>query len=91
MARLPDVGDLVARARRGEHRAVARLIPLAEADTGGALPRELAAALAPYTGRAHVVGLTGPPGVGKSTSTSALVTALRQRGRRVGVLAVDPS
>src|SRR4029079_16925658 len=53
--------------------------------------REVAAALAPYTGRAHVVGLTGPPGVGKSTTTSALVTALRRRGRKVGVLAVDPS
>jgi LAO/AO transport system kinase len=91
--RSPDVADLVARARRGEARAVARLISLVEADTatGRALLREVAAALAPYTGRAHVVGLTGPPGVGKSTSTSALVTALRRRDRRVGVLAVDPS
>lgn len=53
--------------------------------------REVAAALAPHTGNAHVVGLTGPPGVGKSTSTSALVGALRAHGRRVGVLAVDPS
>jgi LAO/AO transport system kinase len=47
--------------------------------------------LAPYTGGAHVVGLTGSPGVGKSTTTSALVTAARSTGRRVGVLAVDPS
>lgn len=85
----PDVGDLVERARRGEHRAVARLISLVE-NAGPQLP-EVAAALAPHTGRAHVVGLTGPPGVGKSTSTSVLVTALRARGRRVGVLAVDPS
>jgi uncharacterized protein with PhoU and TrkA domain len=53
--------------------------------------RELAAALAPHTGRARVVGLTGSPGVGKSTTTSALVTALRADGRRVGVLAVDPT
>jgi len=88
-----DVADLVARARRGEHRAVARLISLVESDTaaGRAHLREVAVALAPYTGRAHVVGLTGPPGVGKSTSTSALVAALRRQGRRVGVLAVDPS
>ncbi|MDT7578778.1 MAG: GTPase [Pseudonocardiales bacterium] len=88
-----DVADLVARARRGEPRAVARLISLVETDTasGRAQLREVAAALAPHAGRAHVVGLTGPPGVGKSTSTSALVTALRRRGRRVGVLAVDPS
>jgi LAO/AO transport system kinase len=49
------------------------------------------AALAPHTGQAHVVGLTGAPGVGKSTTTSALVAAYRARGQRVGVLAVDPS
>jgi LAO/AO transport system kinase len=53
--------------------------------------REVATALAPHTGRAQVVGLTGSPGVGKSTSTSALVSALRKQGKRVGVLAVDPS
>ena len=72
---------------------MARLISLVETDTvaGRALLRDVASRLAPHTGRAHVVGLTGPPGVGKSTSTSALVTALRRRGRRVGVLAVDPS
>jgi LAO/AO transport system kinase len=93
VSRPQDVADLVARARQGEHRAVARLISLVETDSasGRALLRDVAARLAPYTGRAHVVGLTGPPGVGKSTSTSALVTALRRRGRRVGVIAVDPS
>lgn len=91
----PDVPDLVERARRGEARAVARLISLVESgadgDAGAADLRAVAAALAPHAGRAHVVGLTGPPGVGKSTSTSVLVGALRARGRRVGVLAVDPS
>ena len=45
----------------------------------------------PHAGKAHIVGITGAPGVGKSTSTNALVTALRQRGKRVGVLAIDPS
>lgn len=49
------------------------------------------AALVPHAGGAHVIGITGAPGVGKSTSTSALVTALRARGQRVGVLAIDPS
>jgi LAO/AO transport system kinase len=49
------------------------------------------AALAPHAGHAHVVGLTGSPGVGKSTTTSALVKELRSEGKRVGVLAVDPS
>jgi LAO/AO transport system kinase len=49
------------------------------------------AALAPHTGHAHIIGITGSPGVGKSTSTNALVAAYRSRGRRIGVLAVDPS
>ncbi|MDX2878072.1 methylmalonyl Co-A mutase-associated GTPase MeaB [Streptomyces ipomoeae] len=86
---MQDVPTLVAQAREGRPRAVARLISLVE----GASPqlREVMAALAPLTGGAYVVGLTGSPGVGKSTSTSALVTAYRRAGKRVGVLAVDPS
>lgn len=47
--------------------------------------------ITPYTGKARVIGLTGAPGVGKSTTTNALVSELRRRGARVGVLAVDPS
>ncbi|WP_170994617.1 methylmalonyl Co-A mutase-associated GTPase MeaB [Streptomyces sp. BPSDS2] len=84
-----DVPTLVEQARAGRPRAVARLISLVE----GASPqlREVMAALAPLAGHAYVVGLTGSPGVGKSTSTSALVTAYRRAGKRVGVLAVDPS
>lgn len=87
--RAPDVPALVAQARAGSPRAVARLISLVE-DADPAL-REVMAALAPYTGHARVIGLTGSPGVGKSTTTSALVRALRARDERVGVLAVDPS
>jgi GTPase len=94
-----DVAELVARAQTADARAVARLISLVESGgssggegaVGGSVLREVAAALAPYGGQAQVVGLTGSPGVGKSTSTSALVTALRADGKRVGVLAVDPS
>ncbi|GAA4126217.1 methylmalonyl Co-A mutase-associated GTPase MeaB [Knoellia locipacati] len=68
---------------------MARLISLVE-DGHPALP-EVMAALAPHGGHAHVVGLTGSPGVGKSTTTAALITALRARDQRVAVLAVDPS
>ena len=84
-----DVPDLVERAREGDARAVARLISLVE--DASPLLREVMAGLAPYTGNAQIVGITGSPGVGKSTSTNALVTALRATGKRVGVLAVDPS
>jgi len=89
-----NVPELVERARGGDPRAVARLISLVE--DGSPLLREVMAGLVPYAGSAdgkgaHVVGVTGSPGVGKSTSTSALVGELRKAGRRVGVLAVDPS
>jgi LAO/AO transport system kinase len=68
---------------------VARLISLVE--DGHPALREVMAALAPHSGTAHVIGITGSPGVGKSTSTNALVGAFRKRGKRIGVLAVDPS
>jgi LAO/AO transport system kinase len=84
-----DVPALVEQARAGRPRAVARLISLVE-NAHPAL-REVMAALAPHTGRAWVIGLTGSPGVGKSTTTNMLVKAFRARGKRVGVLAVDPS
>jgi LAO/AO transport system kinase len=84
-----DVPSLVSRAREGDPRAVARLVTLVE-NRDPALP-EVAAALAPYSGTAQIIGLTGSPGVGKSTTTNELVRALRALGRRVGVLAVDPS
>jgi LAO/AO transport system kinase len=84
-----DVTDLINRARHADPRAVARLISFVESNSP--VLREVAAGLAGVPAQAHVVGLTGSPGVGKSTLTNALVTALRARGDRVGVLAVDPS
>ncbi|MBW4702884.1 methylmalonyl Co-A mutase-associated GTPase MeaB [Micromonospora sp. RL09-050-HVF-A] len=84
-----DVPMLVERAREGDPRAVARLITLVE--SGDEMLPQVAAALAPYAGQAQVVGLTGSPGVGKSTTTNELVRALRAGGHRVGVLAIDPS
>ncbi len=86
-AESPD--ELVARARAGEARAIGRLI--SQVEDGSPVLRDVMAALTPYTGRARIVGLTGSPGVGKSTSTNALVAELRSRDLRVGVLAIDPS
>jgi len=68
---------------------VARLISLVE-NADPALP-QIMAALSPHTGQAWIIGLTGSPGVGKSTTTTMLVHAFRRLGHRVGVLAVDPS
>jgi len=83
-----DLAELVDQARAGRSRAIGRLVSLVESDRE--LPA-LMALLAPDTGRARVIGLTGPPGVGKSTTVAGLVTALRARDERVAVLAVDPS
>ncbi|MEE2059018.1 methylmalonyl Co-A mutase-associated GTPase MeaB [Rhodococcus artemisiae] len=76
-------------ARGGRFRAIAQLLSLVEQDHPQ-LP-EVTAALTPHTAGAVVIGLTGPPGAGKSTMTSMLVSAFREEGRRVGVLAIDPS
>jgi LAO/AO transport system kinase len=90
---MPEVRDslatLIEGAQAGDVRKIARLI--SKIEDGGNEAREAMRALAAYSGRAHVIGLTGAPGVGKSTTTSALVTALRAGGHRVAVLAVDPS
>ncbi len=80
-----SVPELVAAARSGSRRAVGRLLSLVE----GEEREKVLAALDPAPIR--VVGLTGPPGAGKSTTVSALVGAYRERGLRVAVLAVDPS
>ncbi|MFL6270839.1 MAG: methylmalonyl Co-A mutase-associated GTPase MeaB [Actinomycetes bacterium] len=84
------VDRLVERLRAGDKRAVARLISWVEDGDRDQL-RDAAEALNPVTGRAQVIGLTGSPGVGKSTLAGALVAAYRAKGLTVGVLAVDPS
>jgi LAO/AO transport system kinase len=84
-----EVHDTITAVRAGNPRALGRLISWIE-NASPALPT-IMKELAPDTGRAHVVGLTGAPGVGKSTTATSLVRALRARGERVGVLAVDPS
>lgn len=79
--------DLLREFERRNPRALARAISHAEAGRGG----ELVRALYPKAGHATTVGLTGPPGVGKSTLASALVRDARARGKRVGIVSVDPS
>jgi LAO/AO transport system kinase len=88
-----DAGEpaaaLVSAAHGGDPRALARLISLVE--NGSPQLRGVMKLIAPSTGQARVIGLTGAPGVGKSTITGALVRVYRDRGQRVGVLAVDPT
>jgi LAO/AO transport system kinase len=80
---------LAERVRGGDPRALARAISIIE-DEGPEASR-LVAALHPHAGRATVVGVTGPPGAGKSTLVDRLAAAFRARGASVGILAVDPS
>ncbi len=84
-----DPAEAIRRARDGDARALGRLLSLVE--NGAPQLRAVMEALAPLTGRARVLGLTGSPGVGKSTVTGALVAAYRGQGLRVGVLAIDPT
>jgi len=81
--------ELAERVLKGDRRAVARAISLVE-DGAPELPA-LSAALYPRTGRAYTIGLTGSPGVGKSSLVSALVRAARERDVTVAVLAIDPT
>ena len=80
---------LIAGVRAGDRRAIGRAISLAE--RLGPESRELVAALHPDTGRAWRVGITGPPGAGKSTLISGLAGLLRRAGRSVAVVSVDPT
>lgn len=85
-----DIADLEQRLMAGDRRALARTLTLVE-DGDLAVQRDIVARLHPRAGHARLIGITGSPGVGKSSVTSALVAALRARERRVAVLAVDPS
>ena len=85
-----EVPELIAGLQRGERRSLARLLTVVE-DGDPARLREVIAAIYPRTGLARVLGITGSPGVGKSTLTDQLATQLRAQGRSVAVLAVDPS
>ena len=81
--------SLVAKAQAGDNRAIARLLSVVENEEAGAA--EALRELYPLTGRARVIGVTGPPGGGKSTLVNKLAGAYREQGERVAVVAVDPS
>ena len=94
---VPDASALAPDVLAGRRRAVARAITAVETSTGDGAANglggadDLVDALYPHTGRAWRLGVTGPPGAGKSTLVDQLVGALRARGQTVGVVAVDPS
>ncbi len=81
--------DLVARAREGDRRAIARLLSVVENEEPGAA--DALRELYPKTGNARVIGVTGPPGGGKSTLVNRLAGVYREQGAKVAVVAVDPS
>lgn len=83
------MSDLIQRFRDGDRRALARL--LSHVENQSSLGLRAVREVFGSTGQAHVVGVTGPPGAGKSTLVNALIRALRDQGRTVGVLAIDPS
>jgi GTPase len=82
-------GDLLVRARSGDKRSIARLMSVVENDEPGAA--EAMRVLYPETGRAQILGITGPPGGGKSTLVNRMAGAYRERASRVAIVAVDPS
>ncbi|MCA9982946.1 MAG: methylmalonyl Co-A mutase-associated GTPase MeaB [Anaerolineales bacterium] len=81
--------ELIEGVRRGRRRAIARILTRVENDELAA--REIIQQLHGGTGRSHIIGLTGPPGSGKSTLTTQIAGELRRRDKTVGIIAVDPS
>ncbi|MBN2151427.1 MAG: methylmalonyl Co-A mutase-associated GTPase MeaB [Candidatus Lokiarchaeota archaeon] len=84
-----DIDGLVERMRQGDRRATSRLISLAEGDIAAA--RAISTRLFKDTGKAYIIGVTGAPGSGKSTLVNQIISLLAKRGKRVGVVCVDPT
>lgn len=89
MFKQPNVEMRLAGILAGKRREIGRAITDVENETNTG--RQLMTAISPHVGRAHVVGITGPGGAGKSTLVNALIGELGERGRNIGVIAVDPS
>ena len=83
------ISDCVQRLLEGDRRSLTRVLTWVE--NGDSEGREALRELFPKSGRAHVIGITGPTGSGKSTLAGALVRVLRERGKTVGIVAVDPT
>ncbi len=81
--------DIAERLLNGDRRALARMVTLIENEAPQA--RRYLAELHQHAGRAHIIGVTGPPGAGKSTLVTHLVRELRRRDRKIGVVAIDPT
>ncbi len=86
---LIEIKRLVANVLKGDRRSIAKTITLIESDLPEA--QKMVSQLYSHTGKAHIIGVTGPPGSGKSTLIEKVVKELRKRGRTVGVVAVDPT
>jgi len=81
--------NTIKKALKGDPRAIARLISLVESESTFA--HEIMKAIYPHTGKAHLVGVTGAPGAGKSTLVDKIISRYKELGKSVGIIAVDPS
>jgi len=86
---LPKIEEIAKGVLAGDRRSIARAITIIENNDPNA--QELITSLYPHTGKAHIIGLTGPGGSGKSTLIAKIIRAYRQRSKTVGVVAVDPT
>ena len=81
--------DIAAEVLKGNRLALSRAITAIENERASAT--DIMKALYPHTGHAYVLGITGPPGAGKSTMTDKIAKEYRRRGKTVGIIAVDPT
>jgi LAO/AO transport system kinase len=83
------MSDLAQEVIKGDHRAIARAISLVENNRSTA--QEMMKKIFPHTGESIIVGVTGAPGSGKSTLVDQMLGFLRKKGKKIGIVAVDPS